>query len=100
MKLKALESKVRKCLKNYPETRGSDDLLYIEVIKEMGIFLGQYTADYWFRNYRKMGLPSIESVGRCRRKIQEKNEALKPIKEIELQRRAQEKTFYNYSLGF
>lgn len=100
MKLQNLEKMVRQVLKTEPETRGSDDALYISIIKKMGCDLGGISALDYFRTYRKRKLPTIESVGRCRRRIQEHNEALKPIEKVEVMRRENEKTFYNYSLGF
>ena len=98
-KLKDLEKKVRIILKNNPVTRGDDDLLYEYLLEEMKVNLSSITARTFLLSYRKMGIPTIETVGRCRRRIQAKDETLKPTPEIVLKRRKLETSFYNYSLG-
>ncbi len=98
-KLKDLEKKVRRVLKDIPNTRGDDDLLYKFVLADMNINLSKFNAENFLLNYRKMGIPTIETVGRCRRKIQAKDETLKPTPDIVLNRKKLETSFYNYSLG-
>ena len=98
-KLKDLEKKVKVILKNNPVTRGDDDLLYEYLLEEMNVNLSSMTARNFLLSYRKMGIPTIETVGRCRRKIQAKDETLKPTPDIVLKRRKLETSFYNYSLG-
>lgn len=98
-KLKDLEKKVKYILKNEPLTRGDDDLLYEYLLEEMEVNLSSMTARNFLLSYRKMGIPTIETVGRCRRKIQAKDETLKPTPDIVLKRRKLETSFYNYSLG-
>ena len=96
--LKDLEKIVRSILEEVPATRGSDDLLYIWVCYKMGFSMKGRDAQDFILNYRKMGLPTIESVGRCRRKIQAENEILKPTPDIQLRRKESENSFYHYSL--
>lgn len=96
--LKDLEKIVRNILEEVPATRGSDDLLYLWVCYKMGFSLKGKDAQDFILNYRKMGLPTIESVGRCRRKIQAENEILKPTPDIQLRRKESENSFYHYSL--
>lgn len=99
-KLKDLEKKVKYILKNNPVTRGDDDLLYEYLLEEeRKVNLANISAKDFLLSYRKMGIPTIETVGRCRRKIQAKDEALKPTPDIVLKRRKLETSFYNYSLG-
>ena len=98
-KLKDLEKKVRVILKRNPATRGDDDLLYSCLMQDMHINLLNYSAQNFILNYRKMGIPTIESVGRARRKVQSKDETLKPTPEIVLKRKKLENSFYCYSLG-
>ena len=71
-KLKELEPVVKEILKQKPATRGDDDLLYVYVLDQMHINLNSYSVTSFLLNYRKLGVPTIESVGRCRRKIQSK----------------------------
>lgn len=99
-KLRDLEKTVRTILEEKPATRGSDDLLYTWVCYKMGYGLKGKDAQDFILNYRRMGIPTIESVGRCRRKLQEKNESLKPTPDIQLKRKKQENSFYHYSLGY
>jgi hypothetical protein len=96
-KLKDLEKRVKKILKEKPSTRGDDDLLYNYVLAELKVDTSQFSVESFLLNYRKMGIPTIETVGRCRRKIQEKDESLKPTPEIVLNRKRLENSFYEYA---
>ena len=98
-KLKDLEKRVRKILKNNPSTRGDDDLLYKYVLDDLKVDTSEFSVESFLLNYRKMGIPTIETVGRCRRKLQAKNETLKPTPDIVLNRKRLESSFYCYSLG-
>lgn len=98
MKIKKLETYVRKQLEENPATRGDDDLLYYYVLSEMGVNLGDFIASYFILHYRSMNLPTIESVGRCRRKLQERNEHLRATPDIELKRRECADRFFGYAI--
>lgn len=97
--LRKLEKIVKKILKEKPVARGDDDLLYLDVLDEMKVNISDFTAESFLLNYRKMGIPTIETVGRCRRKVQAKDNSLKPTPEIGLKRKQMENSFYDYSLG-
>lgn len=97
-KLKNLEIEVRKILTKHPATRADDDLLYSFVCKTMKVDLTKITAKEFILKYRKEGIPTIESVGRCRRRLQSEYTSLKPTPEVELKRRKTEQSFYFYSL--
>ncbi|SEP83522.1 hypothetical protein SAMN04487977_101564 [Treponema bryantii] len=99
-KLKELEPVVKEILKQKPATRGDDDLLYDNLLAKMNIDLSTMNARNFLLSYRKMGIPTIESVGRCRRKIQEKDETLKPTPEVVLNRKRLEKSYFTYSRGY
>ena len=99
-KLKELEPVVRDILKTKPATRGDDDLLYLDVLDRMEINLTKFSAETFILNYRKMGIPTIETIGRCRRKVQEKDKSLKPTPEIVLKRKKLENSYYDYSRGY
>ena len=99
MKLGELEKIVRRILVDNPATRGSDDLLYVCYLDYIGFDTSRFTVRDFLLNYRKYKIPTVESVGRCRRKLQANNEELKPTKDIELKRREVEKSFYDYSIG-
>lgn len=97
--LRKLEKTVREIMIEDPVTRGDDDILYVRVIKKAGIEINNITAETYIMNYRRLKLPTIESVGRCRRRVQAKDETLKPTPEIELKRRKTEQSYYYYSIG-
>ena len=97
--LRKLEKTVREIMIDDPVTRGDDDILYVRVLKKAGIEINNITAETYIMNYRRLKLPTIESVGRCRRRIQAKDETLKPTPEIELKRRKTEQSYYYYSIG-
>ena len=99
-KLKELEPVVKEILKQNPATRGDDDLLYLDVLDKMEVNLSDFSAESFLLNYRKLGIPTIETIGRCRRKIQEKDNSLKPTAEIVLKRKKLENSFYDYALGY
>lgn len=97
--LRKLEKTVREIMVEDPITRGDDDILYVRVLKRAGIEINNITAETYIMNYRRLKLPTIESVGRCRRRVQAKDETLKPTPEIELKRRKTEQSYYYYSIG-
>lgn len=97
--LRKLQKIVKEILTDNPKTRGDDDLLYTKVLQKMKINLSDYNAKDFILGYRKLGIPTIETVGRCRRKVQATNEELKPTPQIGLKRKKLENSFYNYALG-
>jgi hypothetical protein len=97
MKIKDLESRVKAILIKDTASRASDDWLYYCVISEMGFDMNAVTAKDFLLTYRNRKLPSIESVGRCRRKLQEENESLKPSEKVQKGREVQRERFYNYA---
>ena len=103
MKLGLLEKQVREILLDDPKTRASDDLLYVTLISKMlvnkGFNLERISAKDYLLHYRNYGLPTIESVGRCRRKLQERNESLKPSETVQLHRKEMQSSFYKYAIG-
>ena len=70
MSLYKIQDIVEGLLTNIPATRDSDDILYIEYINKVNPTLTKNDLAS-FLQYRAMyGVPSIESVGRARRKLQ------------------------------
>ena len=82
--LNTLTELVKIILEQQPETRSSDNLLYIEVLAR---YAGQNVLNMpvWavYENLREWKLPSIETVGRCRRKAQQENPHLKAATEVQ-----------------
>ena len=95
-----LEKDVKQILKNIPASRASDDLLYVTLIEKrlagLGRSLERISAKDYLLHYRNYNLPTIESVGRCRRKLQEKHKELKPSKSVLLHRKEMQNSYYNY----
>lgn len=70
-------------LQRNPLTRGSDDLLYIEVVRELADpHILSMSFEKVFQYRARLGLPSMETVMRTRRKAQERDESLKPSENI------------------
>ena len=66
----------------------------------LGRSLERISAKDYLLHYRNYNLPTIESVGRCRRKLQEKDETLKPSEKVQLHRKEmQKKSFVKYAIG-
>lgn len=73
-KLGKLEQKVCQVLIEKPETRKDDFLLIKEVLNKFVDV--SISLDDLFVNHKKLGLPPLESITRCRRKIQAKHKEL------------------------
>lgn len=90
---------VKYLLETEPSTRNSDYELYYHVCK----MLNPLSLDMHFgtvlRNRKDFGLPSIESVGRVRRKVVEKNPDLSGNDTVEANRTLNEEAFREYARG-
>lgn len=91
--LKTLEQMVRMVLGVRPETRDSDKELALIIWNEF------YGINPWApvcEVLRNESIPSIESIGRVRRKVQEKNECLRGKRDRE--RIEAQRDFIEYAL--
>ena len=96
--LRTLTELVRIVLEQQPETRSSDNLLYIEVLRRctnqrvlnMPVWM-------FYENLTEWHLPSIETVGRCRRKVQQENPHLKATAEVQGFRYDKETEFMRFA---
>ena len=70
--LKTIEGKVRAVLQKDEEARNDDMLLYLKVCNGCLKDTGAMPFAEVMAQYKYLGLPSFESVGRTRRKLQEK----------------------------
>ena len=95
-RLRGLNDKVWYILRRLPETRDDDRLLSLEVWERF------YGVSPWtpiqdvMKNKK---LPSQESIGRCRRKIQEENEDMRGSKAAEDRRMEAQIDFLEYARG-
>ena len=102
MELKQLKDLVIETLKQGETFRENDDELYFAVCVKVNSrisdrLLTNMAVGEFFGNRKKYGLPTYESVSRCRRKAQEENPALKPREAIQKGREVQQERFYNFA---
>ena len=98
--LRNMTELVRIVLEQQPETRSSDNLLYIEVLRRC---TNQHVLNMpvwmFYTNLTEWHLPSIETVGRCRRKVQQENPHLKATAEVQDWRNDKEAEFVQFAKG-
>ena len=102
MELKQLKDIVIETLKQGETFRENDDELYFAVCVKVNSrisdrLLTSMTVGEFFGNRKKYGLPTYESVSRCRRKAQEEHPALRPREAIQKGREIQQERFYNFA---
>ena len=97
--LRNMTELVKTILEQQPETRSSDNLLYIEVLRRctnqrvlnMPVWM-------FYENLTEWHLPSIETVGRCRRKAQQENPHLKATADVQDFRYDKETEFMRFAV--
>lgn len=101
MKLNTITALVKEILEDDPQARNSDSYLYCQVCdrigKENGIDIDQMPITRVLLHLKEFGLPSIETVGRCRRKIVERYPELAGEDKVEAMRSINEEKFRNYA---
>lgn len=75
--MKNISWKVEWTLRNYPQTRSSDKLLLWKIV-------AKDKDSITYQDF--LNAPPMESVTRCRRKLQEQHPELRAVKEVEEQR--------------
>lgn len=93
-KICKIEPLVYDALTNEPETRGDNFKLYVAVLDHF-INTGMSLASV-FNHHVELGIPSLESITRVRRKLQEKHPELRSDA-AEKVRKEEEKEFIEYS---
>lgn len=93
-KIKIIEPLVMEALINNKKCRGDNFILYKEVLKKY-IDLDMSLNDV-FENHVLLGIPSLESITRARRKIQEKHPELRDSSVSEI-RSQEEEEYINYA---
>lgn len=96
-KLKTIEDKVRAILKKDEEARNDDMVLYLKVCNSYFKDAGAMTFAEVMSQYRYLGLPSFESVGRIRRKLQAEHPELLGSVRIQKIRAKQEQDYRRYA---
>ena len=100
--LKTITEIVTTVLNADPKTRNCDNLLYIRFLDELSRQKGeidylQMTVLQFFARVSELGVPTIESVSRIRRKVQEKNPELRASTAITGFRAEREEMFREYA---
>ena len=98
MKVLSTHDEVFHIMFTYPATRSNDKLLYYKVLEEfhpdtLAMAVGSYLLD------RYSNVPSIETVGRCRRKIQEDYPDMRATEKVKHRRQRKEREFKEYAHG-
>lgn len=101
MRIKEVSNLVHEILINEPACHNSDNILYWRVLQTMGsrkgIDVEKMSVPTLLFHMREYGLPSIESVGRSRRKIQEQNPELCADDTVEAHRMLLEEEYRAYA---
>lgn len=61
---------VSEVLRQYPETRNSDELLYLVICKLINPKVARMPYEKVVLEANNLGLPKYDSISRCRRKVQ------------------------------
>ena len=92
---------VRELLTNEPQTRNSDNYLYLRVLqtvgKQRGVDINNMPVLRFLLHSKQYGLPPFESVRRSRQKLQEHNPELASNSNVEAQREVNEEIFREYA---
>lgn len=97
--LKTTTDKVLHALREYPETRNSDDLLYYRVCKSIDEVSVNASFAQIMINRKNYGFPAFESVRRSRQKIQAIYPELCGNPDVEGARRLNEDIFKDFATG-
>ena len=95
-RLNKLEDKVRPILRTDPETRDNDRELTMKV---WSIYYGINPWSPLSEVFRNDAIPTVETIGRVRRKIQETDESLRGSKHKEEVRMSAQVDFIEYALS-
>ena len=100
--LRNLTELVKIILEQQPETRSSDNLLYMEVLHRYTAATGKETLKLpvwmFLTHQTEWKIPSIETVGRCRRKAQQENPHLKATSKVQDFRFDKETDFIEFAV--
>ena len=88
---------VKKVLETYPVARDSDNKLYYLVCKKLNPAIDNYPFAHVLLNFNTLNLPNYETVGRVRRKLQERYPELAASKEVQKARSEKEQAFREYA---
>ena len=93
-----IESVVADILNKLPATRSDDYLLYREICNRLCPQAGALPLSTALERHKSLGMPSWETVSRCRRKVQERNPELRDPVATKV-RAEEEKQYKEYARG-
>ena len=93
-RINVIEPLVEEALINNKSCRGDNFILYLEVLKKF-IDTDLSLKDV-FLHHRELGIPALETITRCRRKLQEKNPELRDEAVAKVREQEQE-NYIDYS---
>lgn len=89
--------KVEKILERCRSARNSDKALYLELIREIKPEVLSMTVENFLVKFNTLNIPSIETVGRCRRKVAERRSDLIGNADVQARREINEEEFRSYA---
>lgn len=95
--LKNTTSLVKHILRSCPDTRNSDDLLFIKVCESINPLAINLSFNTVLLNRKEWGLPAFESVRRTRQKVQAEYPELAGNSTVEGHRKVNEQVFKEYA---
>lgn len=100
-RLKELSKRVKTILEGNEAARNSDNVLYLHLLREMGkekgIDIDKMSVPMLLIHCRDLGLPTLESVGRARRKVQAKYPHLCGDDDVEACRQLNEEEYRRFA---
>lgn len=84
-------------LRTVPETRSNDGLLISEVMLLINPSIKGLKFNFVLENRRGLGLPTLETITRARRKVQRNHPELRADKEVEEARAQLEEEYKDFS---
>lgn len=95
---------VKGILQEYPNTRNSDNLLYLKVCEQIGnehgININKMSMPFFLMNLKEYNMPAFETVRRTRQKLQATYPELSAKADVEAQRMLNEEDFREYARGY
>ena len=91
-----LERNVQEILETDEQSRGSDRRLYVELLRDINPKVLEVPLRSFMDNFEVFDIPPIESVGRVRRKVQERCPWLLPADKVRKFRTDNEEAFRQY----
>ena len=97
-KMKTYERYVEKALRERPETRGDDNLLYIDVLRQIDPALVNVNFLITFKYARQNKLPAYETLSRISRNLRGKHPELQPSEEIKKAKEEHQMDMFAYAM--